>query len=216
MSTVLKHVEPTTAEFFLPQASKSTRTRRWQSLIASASGTSISQPDHPNPSHPKPRLNSHFSPSGSAVCFYNETKRRVIPLWWHPTTRLCKRCAPSSPLLRSIDVSKTDTAACLICQQHDGRVPILGGHLIANEHVIAFHCPPMPKAPHPYLGYLFVTSRRHVPSFAELNLEEAASMGVAISKLSAALKAEGAEPVYIAGIGHGWPPLHVHLLPRWP
>lgn len=41
-------------------------------------------------------------------------------------------------------------------------------------------------------------------------------MGVAISKLSAVLKAEGAELVYIAGIGHGWPHLHVHLLPRWP
>ena len=33
MSTVLKHVEPTTAEFFLPQASKSTRTRRWHGNV---------------------------------------------------------------------------------------------------------------------------------------------------------------------------------------
>ena len=105
---------------------------------------------------------------------------------------------------------------CLICREHDGRVSIPGGHLIANEHVVAFHCPPMPKALEPYLGHLFVTSRRHVPSFAELVPEEAAAMGIAISKLSAVLKAEGAEPVYIAGIGHGWPHLHVHLLPRWP
>lgn len=105
---------------------------------------------------------------------------------------------------------------CLICREHDGRVPIPGGHLIADEHVIAFHLPPMPQAPNPYLGYLFVTSRRHVPSFAELDSDEAAAMGIAISTLSAALKAEGANPVYLAGIGHAVPHLHVHLIPRWP
>ena len=88
--------------------------------------------------------------------------------------------------------------------------------MIANDHVIAFHCPPMPQALEPYLGYLFVTSRRHAPSFAELDLDEAAAMGRAISKLSAALKGEGAEPVYLAGIGHAVPHLHVHLIPRWP
>ncbi len=113
-------------------------------------------------------------------------------------------------------MSQPDAVDCLICQEQDGRVPIPGGHLIANDHVIAFHLPPMPNVVEPYLGYLFVTSRRHVPSFAELNPDEAAAMGVAISKLSAALKAEGAEPVYLAGIGHAVPHLHVHLIPRWP
>lgn len=113
-------------------------------------------------------------------------------------------------------MSQPDAVDCLICQEQDGRVPIPGGHLIANDHVIAFHCPPMPQALEPYLGYLFVTSRRHAPSFAELDLDEAAAMGRAISKLSAALKEEGAEPVYLAGIGHAVPHLHVHLIPRWP
>ncbi len=113
-------------------------------------------------------------------------------------------------------MSQADVVDCLICQEHDGTVPIPGGHLIANEYVVAFHLPPMPNAIEPYLGYSFVTSRRHVPSFAELSSDEAAAMGVAISKLSAALKAEGAEPVYIAGIGHRVPHLHVHLIPRWP
>lgn len=74
----------------------------------------------------------------------------------------------------------------------------------------------MPQALEPYLGYLFVTSRRHVPSFAELDPDEAAAMGRAISKLSAVLKEESAEPVYLAGIGHAVPHLHVHLIPRWP
>lgn len=113
-------------------------------------------------------------------------------------------------------MNQPDGVECLICREHDGRVPIPGGHLIADEHVIAFHLPPMPEAPNPYLGYLFVTSRRHVPSFAELDSDEAAAMGVAISKLSAVLKAEGADPVYLAGIGHAVPHLHIHLIPRWP
>ena len=113
-------------------------------------------------------------------------------------------------------MNRPEAVDCLICREHDGRVPIPGGHLIADEHVIAFHLPPMPKALEPYLGYLFVTSRRHVPSFAELDSDEAAAMGVAISRLSAALKAEGADPVYLAGIGHAVPHLHIHLIPRWP
>ena len=75
-------------------------------------------------------------------------------------------------------MNRPEAVDCLICQEHDGRVPIPGGHLIANENVVAFHLPPMPEAPNPYLGYLFVTSRRHVPSFAELDSDEAAAMGV--------------------------------------
>jgi len=74
----------------------------------------------------------------------------------------------------------------------------------------------MTNALEPYLGYLFVTSRRHVASFAELSSDEAAAVGVAISKLSSVLKAEGAEPVYLLGIGHAVPHLHIHLIPRWP
>ncbi len=85
-----------------------------------------------------------------------------------------------------------------------------------DEHVVAFHVPPMPDRPTSYLGHLLVTSRRHVPGFAELEPEEAGSVGIALSRLSAALQRSGAERVYLAGVGHGWPHLHVHLLPRYP
>ena len=105
---------------------------------------------------------------------------------------------------------------CLICQEHRGEVALPGGPLISDENVVAFHCPPLPTVPRPYLGYLFATSRRHVASFAELEMPEAAAMGVAIAALSAALQIEGAQRVYVLTIGHAWPHLHVHLVPRWP
>ncbi len=110
----------------------------------------------------------------------------------------------------------SDDPRCLICREHSGDVVLPGGFLIENRHVVAFHCPPLPAAENPYLGYLFVTSRRHVPSFAELDHVEAAAMGEAIAVTSAALKSAGAERVYLATVGHGGPHLHVHLIPRWP
>ncbi len=109
-----------------------------------------------------------------------------------------------------------DATTCLVCREHSGDVALPGGFLLDNRHVVAFHCPPLPDHERPYLGYLFVTSRRHVPSFAELASIEAAAMGEAIGVASAALKSEGAERVYLATIGHGASHLHVHLIPRWP
>jgi histidine triad (HIT) family protein len=109
-----------------------------------------------------------------------------------------------------------DSSECLVCRELGGDVVLPGGFLIDENSVVAFHCPPMPGAESPYLGYLFVTSRRHVPSFAELKPDEASAMGTAIAKLSAALKSEGADRVYVMSIGHAWPHLHVHLIPRWP
>lgn len=103
---------------------------------------------------------------------------------------------------------------CLVCQEHSGEVAVPGGHLLADDHVVAFHVPPL-SGPS-YLGHLLVTSRRHCADFSGLERDEAASMGVAISICSAALKALGAERVYVATVGHGVAHLHVHLLPRWP
>lgn len=109
-----------------------------------------------------------------------------------------------------------DDSECLVCREQRGDVVLPGGFLINDDRVVAFHCPPVPGAETPYLGYLFVTSRRHVPSFAELQPDEAAAMGTAIATLSAALKSEGADRVYVMSVGHAWPHLHVHLIPRWP
>ncbi|MDX6326601.1 MAG: histidine triad family protein [Nocardioidaceae bacterium] len=96
-------------------------------------------------------------------------------------------------------------------------VPVPGGHLLVDESVVAFHLPPWPPPAHDvFQGYLMVTSRRHVPDMAGLTEDEAAAVGVAVSRLSRALKDLGAQRVYLAVIGDGVPHLHVHLVPRWP
>ena len=106
---------------------------------------------------------------------------------------------------------------CLVCQEHRFEVPPPGGHLISTDEVVAFHLPPWPPPTRDvYLGYLMVTSRRHVAGFAELTDDEAAAIGRDMARLSRALKRLGAERVYSLTTGHGCPHLHVHLVPRWP
>ena len=87
--------------------------------------------------------------------------------------------------------------------------------MLENERVVVFHVPP-PAGETSYLGHLLVTPRRHCPDFAGLDRGEAEAVGVAIAVCSAALKAIGAERVYVATVGHSVAHLHVHLLPRWP
>lgn len=81
------------------------------------------------------------------------------------------------------------TNSCLVCREVSGQVPLPGG-LLAHDDLVA--------------------------DFAGLNAEEAAAIGVGISRWSAALKRMGAMRVYVATIGHRADHLHVHLLPRWP
>jgi diadenosine tetraphosphate (Ap4A) HIT family hydrolase len=106
------------------------------------------------------------------------------------------------------------TNSCLVCRELSGQVQIPGGLLGHDDLVAAFHVPP--RAEVDFLGHLLVIPRRHVADFAGLNAEEAAAIGVGISRWSAALKRMGAMRVYVATIGHGADHLHVHLLPRWP
>jgi len=109
----------------------------------------------------------------------------------------------------------TIVSDCLVCREGTGETPVPGGPLQADELVVAFHVPPLTRD-EVYLGYLMVTPRRHVAGFAGLEPDEAAAVGVAISRWSAALSRAGAERVYVTTIGHGIDHLHVHLVPRWP
>ncbi|MGA3214312.1 MAG: HIT domain-containing protein [Acidimicrobiales bacterium] len=104
---------------------------------------------------------------------------------------------------------------CLVCQELAGDVEVPGGNLLDEEQVIVFHVPPLSEET-VYLGHLLVTPRRHCPDFAELDRSGTAAVGVAIATCAAALKAVGAERVYVANVGHRIEHLHVHVLARWP
>jgi histidine triad (HIT) family protein len=119
-----------------------------------------------------------------------------------PRTVVCDACRVSG--------------TCLVCSEVSGDVPIPGGHLEDSQLVSVFHRPLLAPAIDVYMGYLFVTTKRHVPGFAGLGSAEAAAVGVAIARWSRALESAGAEHVYVLRIGFNVPHLHVHLVPRWP
>jgi diadenosine tetraphosphate (Ap4A) HIT family hydrolase len=59
--------------------------------------------------------------------------------------------------------------------------------------------------------------KRHVPTLAEMNPEEAKAFGVIMARLSKALKeVEKAEHVYALVSGNAVPHLHMHLVARYP
>ncbi len=105
-------------------------------------------------------------------------------------------------------------AECVICARfregrpHDGSV---GGYLYDDEHWYAYHAP----APSATLGQLFLISKRHFLDFTEMTPAEAASYGLVLRTLYAALKqVVQAERVY-AHVGlEGVPHFHVWLIPR--
>jgi diadenosine tetraphosphate (Ap4A) HIT family hydrolase len=105
---------------------------------------------------------------------------------------------------------------CLVCREHRGEVELPGGALYEDDLVHGMHVPPLEENPRPYLGHLMVTPKRHTPGLGDLTDEEARAVGLLVARLSRALRAEGAEHVYSAVIGHGVAHLHVHLLPRYP
>lgn len=107
-------------------------------------------------------------------------------------------------------------SGCLVCDEVSGAYPVPGGLVLAQERVAGFHVPPMDESERPYLGHLLVVPRRHVLGLDELADEDAADLGVAVARLSRALRSTlELERVYSMVIGHGVPHLHVHLLPRY-
>ena len=105
---------------------------------------------------------------------------------------------------------------CLVCREVSGEVELPGGLLWNDDDALAFHVPPIPENPTPYLGHCLVTTRRHVDHLGDLTEREVASVARASHAIAAALRAEGIDRVHVAVIGLGVPHFHQHLYPRYP
>jgi histidine triad (HIT) family protein len=106
---------------------------------------------------------------------------------------------------------------CFICRKHRGDEPPPGGPIYEDELTYASHGYHPERNPEPYLGHVVVEPRRHAMGVADLTDEEAAAVGVAVTRVARAVRAsEGTEHIYLAVVGHHTPHLHVHLIPRYP
>lgn len=100
---------------------------------------------------------------------------------------------------------------CLVCRKHEAADPEIE---VARDALV--HVGHHPAGVDTYRGHLFVEPLRHAPGLADLTDDEAAALGVAVTRAARALRRAGAEHVYSCVVGHSVPHLHVHLLPRWP
>ncbi|MEV4312817.1 histidine triad (HIT) protein [Actinocrispum sp. NPDC049592] len=107
------------------------------------------------------------------------------------------------------------TEECLICAKHRGEGPLVGHHVWADEHVIVSHRLEGDDGT-TFLGYLFVESRRHVPSWDALTEVEAAAVARAAWRAARGLRAElGPEFVFSAIVGRRVAHFHQHLFARY-
>ncbi|MQY27496.1 hypothetical protein NRB56_30790 [Nocardia sp. RB56] len=103
--------------------------------------------------------------------------------------------------------------SCPICAKHRGLGPLVGPVIFAGELVVVSHRPLTEGAPIP--GYLFVETRRHAPTLADLTGAEAAAVGGAAARAAYALRSE-LEPefVFSAITGRSVPHFHQHVFAR--
>jgi histidine triad (HIT) family protein len=104
---------------------------------------------------------------------------------------------------------------CFICNKHKGNIVTDGVTIFENEYLYVGHIDRKGKPN--YLGHIMIDLKRHVPTLAEMTIEEAQAFGVMMSRVSRALKvSENAEHVYALVSGNSVPHLHLHLVARYP
>ncbi len=102
--------------------------------------------------------------------------------------------------------------SCFICRKHNGgeNAPP-GGYIYEDEHWTLCHAP----AKIGPLGTLSIESRRHFLDYAEMTAEESASIGIVLSKVYAALRANmEVERLYQLSTMEGQPHYHCWIVPR--
>ncbi|MBI2899541.1 MAG: HIT family protein [Planctomycetes bacterium] len=103
---------------------------------------------------------------------------------------------------------------CLICRMEQGEA--LDRPLHEDPLVWAGHAPPEEGESDVYLGRCLMAPRRHAAGVADLSDAEAQAVGLWIARLGRALRASGAEHVYVFVLGHKVPHVHFHVIPRHP
>ncbi|WP_409297938.1 HIT family protein [Peribacillus sp. SCS-26] len=104
---------------------------------------------------------------------------------------------------------------CFICNKYRGEYEIPGGIIYEDDFVAASHIDMGRDTT--YSGYIMLDLKRHAPSLGDMTEEEAAAFGIAMSRISRALKeSEGAEHVYAQVSGNAVAHLHMHIVPRYP
>ena len=104
---------------------------------------------------------------------------------------------------------------CFICNKHAGNINTAGVMIYEDEYVFVGH---IDRNGNPnYLGHIMIDLKRHVPTLADMTMEEAKAFGVIMARISKALKAsENAEHIYSFVSGNSVPHLHMHLVARYP
>lgn len=104
---------------------------------------------------------------------------------------------------------------CFICNKHTGNIETAGVMIYEDEYVYVGHIDRNGKPN--YLGHIMIDLKRHVPTLAEMTVEEAKAFGVIMARVSKALKeSENAEHIYSLVSGNSVPHLHMHLVARYP
>lgn len=104
---------------------------------------------------------------------------------------------------------------CFICNKHKGGLQTSGVLIYEDEYVYVGHIDSNGKPN--YLGHIMIDLKRHVPTLAELNPNEAKALGIMMTRVSKALKeTEHAEHIYALVSGNSVPHFHLHLVARYP
>ncbi len=110
-----------------------------------------------------------------------------------------------------------DQDSCFVCRKHKGLEFVPGGAIYEDGLIFSGHSWSAEDQKTPYLGGFIVEPKRHIPTWAELNDEEAERIGKVIRDVSRALKATvDAEHIYVFVLGHHVPHLHIWVVPRYP
>ena len=102
---------------------------------------------------------------------------------------------------------------CLICEKHKNfPVPVIA----EGKYCYLVHYQTSPETPKMYKGHLFIETKKHCSTYAQLTDEEAQEVGLMIQKGSKALTSVlKPEHLYTLNLGHMVDHLHIHLIPRY-